>query len=71
MSGWKVSNFNSWSLIGKKSPQEPQMFYSMGDTDLTFTKGDVLAARCTMVNPVRYGSSSTFFSIDYFLGEQP
>merc|ERR1712024_182185 len=55
VSGWKVSNATKpnemeWDLIGKKSPQEPQMFYPLADPQLTFTKGDILAARCTMVN---------------------
>lgn len=50
VSGWKVSNGQDWSLIGKKSPKEPQMFYPIPDAGLTFTKGDILAARCTMVN---------------------
>ena len=49
VSGWKISNGKDWSLIGKKSPKEPQMFYPIADPELTFTKGDILAARCTMV----------------------
>jgi len=50
VSGWKISDGKDWSLIGKKSPKEPQMFYPIADPELTFTKGDILAARCTMVN---------------------
>ncbi len=50
MSGWKVANNKTWSLIGKKNPQDPQMFYPVEDASLTFTKGDTVAARCTMVN---------------------
>jgi len=50
VSGWKISEGKDWSLIGKKSPKEPQMFYPIADSGLTFTKGDILAARCTMVN---------------------
>jgi len=55
VSGWKVSNATKpnemeWDMIGKKSPKEPQMFYPIADPELTFTKGDILAARCTMVN---------------------
>ena len=49
VSGWKISNGKDWNLIGKKSPKEPQMFYPLADPELTFTKGDILAARCTMV----------------------
>ena len=50
VSGWKVENSDSWELIGKKDPQKPQMFYPVENTDLTLTEGDVVAARCTMVN---------------------
>ncbi|XP_053609640.1 peptidylglycine alpha-hydroxylating monooxygenase [Plodia interpunctella] len=38
-----------WQLIGKKDPQKPQMFYPVAN-DAPITKGDVLAARCTMNN---------------------
>ena len=50
VSGWKVKDDAKWSLIGKRSPQDPQMFYPIANPDLTFTKGDTLAARCTMIN---------------------
>ena len=50
VSGWRVQNYDTWKLIGKKDPQQPQMFYPVADPDLTLTKGDVVAARCTMVN---------------------
>ena len=35
---------------GKKDPQLPQMFYPVADPSLTLTRGDTVAARCTMVN---------------------
>ena len=38
-----------WQLIGKKSPQLPQMFYPV-ERKMTLTRGDTVAARCTMVN---------------------
>ncbi|XP_054277713.1 peptidylglycine alpha-hydroxylating monooxygenase-like isoform X3 [Macrosteles quadrilineatus] len=38
-----------WTLIGKKSPQLPQMFYPVANT-VTVSEGDILAARCTMVS---------------------
>ena len=50
VSGWKVENSDSWELIGKQDPQKPQMFYPVENKGLTLTKGDVVAARCTMVN---------------------
>merc|ERR1712080_218484 len=49
VSGWRVRNNNDWTLIGKKDPQLPQMFYPV-EEKMTITKGDTLAARCTMVN---------------------
>merc|ERR1711971_1521134 len=49
VSGWRVRNNQDWTLIGKKSPQVPQMFYPV-ETDMTLSAGDVVAARCTMVN---------------------
>jgi len=50
VSGWKVSPNMEWSLIGKKDPQLPQMFYPVEDSDMVFRRGDTLAARCTMVS---------------------
>lgn len=53
VSGWKVSSGiggHRWSLIGKKDPQLPQMFYPVVESDMTLTKGDTVAARCTMVS---------------------
>jgi len=49
VSGWKVQNMADWQLIGKKSPQLPQMFYPV-ERKMTLTRGDTVAARCTMVN---------------------
>jgi peptidylglycine monooxygenase len=51
VSGWKVTDKKDWNLIGKRSPQLPQMFYPVADSEMTLTKGDIVAARCTMVNP--------------------
>jgi peptidylglycine monooxygenase len=49
VSGWKVVDSN-WSLLGKEDPQLPQMFYPVVDDKQTLTKGDTVAARCTMIN---------------------
>ena len=49
VSGWKVTDKKDWNLIGKRSPQLPQMFYPVADSEMTLTKGDIVAARCTMV----------------------
>merc|ERR1719384_2821734 len=50
VSGWKVDRSDTWTLIGKRDPQKPQMFYPITDSGLTLTQGDRVAARCTMVN---------------------
>jgi len=49
VSGWRVQNQADWQIIGKKNPQLPQMFYPV-ERKMTLTKGDTVAARCTMVN---------------------
>ena len=61
VSGWKVSDNKNWNLIGKRSPQLPQMFYPISDSELTLTKGDIVAARCTMVS-----NEYPFYLIDFF-----
>jgi len=80
VSGWKVTNGEKWDLVGKKSPQEPQMFYPINDAEMTFTKGDVLAARCTMVNhhphDVYIGQTNkdemcNFYVMYWVLGKEP
>lgn len=49
VSGWKVSPDMQWTLLGKRDPQLPQMFYPT-EPGITVTGGDTLAARCTMVS---------------------
>ena len=53
VSGWRVQNMSHWDLIGKRSPQKPQMFYPVADESVTLKKGDVVAARCTMVSLIQ------------------
>ncbi|XP_059085874.1 peptidylglycine alpha-hydroxylating monooxygenase-like [Tigriopus californicus] len=50
VSGWRVQGKSKWDLIGKKNPQQPQMFYPVEHEENVLTTGDVIAARCTMVN---------------------
>ncbi|KAF6215796.1 hypothetical protein GE061_000131 [Apolygus lucorum] len=53
VSGYKVQNHSGemeWTLLGKRNPQDPQMFYPIKDPSLTIKKGDIVAARCTMFN---------------------
>lgn len=47
VSGYKVRGGDKWTLLGKRDPLTPQMFYPVNDTT-PIVKGDVLAARCTM-----------------------
>lgn len=50
VSGWKVSPDMTWTLLGKKDPQLPQMFYPVADNTTVLRNGDYMASRCTMVN---------------------
>lgn len=49
VSGYKVKNKKEWSLLGKRDPLTPQMFYPVNDTT-PIVKNDIIAARCTMDN---------------------
>ncbi|KAL0278431.1 UNVERIFIED_CONTAM: hypothetical protein PYX00_000255 [Menopon gallinae] len=53
VSGYKVlkglDGNDRWIELGKRSPQTPQMFYPVENTD-PIRRGDYLAARCTMKN---------------------
>ncbi len=55
-----------WTLIGKGNPQLPQMFYPVDNLDIEIGKGDVVAARCTMVSHQGQGSRSESTTL-YFL----
>ncbi|KAL5004013.1 hypothetical protein ScPMuIL_017469 [Solemya velum] len=48
-SGYRIRN-GQWTEIGRMSPQKPQMFYNVTNNGMDVKKGDILAARCTMVN---------------------
>lgn len=52
VSGYRIrqqpdSTADKWVLLGKRDPLTPQMFYPVANTE-PITKGDQLAARCTM-----------------------
>ncbi|XP_064619933.1 probable peptidylglycine alpha-hydroxylating monooxygenase 1 isoform X2 [Lineus longissimus] len=49
VSGYRVRD-GEWTEIGRHSPQLPQMFYNTTNPGMDVKKGDILAARCTMVN---------------------
>jgi len=49
VSGYRVRG-SQWTLIGKRDPQLPQMFYPVENKEIVIEKGDTLAARCHMVN---------------------
>lgn len=48
VSGYRIRG-KEWTNIGKHDPLKPQMFYP-ANKGITVTKGDILAARCTMYN---------------------
>lgn len=51
VSGYRVrknrNNQDEWTLLGKRDPLTPQMFYPVENSEPIY-KGDQLAARCTM-----------------------
>ncbi|CAI9733851.1 probable peptidylglycine alpha-hydroxylating monooxygenase 1 isoform X2 [Octopus vulgaris] len=49
VSGYLIHN-GKWHELGRKNPQKPQMFYNTTTSGLEIRRGDILAARCTMVN---------------------
>ena len=51
VTGWKVSPDGTWSLIGRRDPQLPEIFAPVANQSMVLRKGDVIAARCTMNNP--------------------
>jgi len=71
VSGWRVRDNSQWKLIGKKNPQLPQMFYPVEDGSMVIRPGDVVAARCTMVNTkdknVYIGSTNEHEMCNYYL----
>lgn len=78
VSGFRVRD-GQWKEIGRKSPQEPQMFYNVTDPAMTVEKGDIVAARCTMVDeedsPVNVGPTQkdemcNFYMMYYVDGNQ-
>jgi peptidylglycine monooxygenase len=49
VSGYRVRD-GEWTELGRMSPKKPQMFYNVSHPGITVKNGDILAARCTMVN---------------------
>ena len=50
ISGYRIRD-GEWTLIGKKDPKLPQMFYPVENRQsLDYVNGDHLAMRCTMVS---------------------
>nr|XP_006812439.1 PREDICTED: peptidyl-glycine alpha-amidating monooxygenase-like [Saccoglossus kowalevskii] len=53
VAGYRVTDIDGpnteWTEIGRRNPQLPQMFYPIRK-NIPISQGDVLAARCTMVN---------------------
>ena len=42
VSGWKVTADQTWTLLGKRDPQLPQMFEEIKDKSITLRYGDTL-----------------------------
>jgi peptidylglycine monooxygenase len=60
----------TWTELGRRSPQLPQMFFPASNT-VAIGKGDVLAARCTMNNfrdhTVRVGQTGDDEMCNFYL----
>lgn len=78
VSGYRVRD-GQWTEIGRMSPQKPQMFYNVTNPGVTVKHGDILAARCTMVNDedrtIKVGSTGNdemcnFYIMYYVDGER-
>lgn len=52
MSGYKVhageNNLDQWTLLGKRDPLTPQMFYPVFNTDPIYP-GDILVSSCLKI----------------------
>lgn len=46
----KSTSEQEWIELGRRSPQLPQMFYPINNTNLSIHKNDIIALRCTMFN---------------------
>ncbi|XP_035667585.1 peptidylglycine alpha-hydroxylating monooxygenase-like [Branchiostoma floridae] len=70
VSGYRVRQ-DKWTLIGKKSPQRPQMFYPVSDKTLTIKNGDILAARCSyksdLDHTVRIGATGSDEMCNFYI----
>lgn len=47
VTGYRVRDRSEWTLLGKRDPMLPQMFYPVANTE-PILHGDIMAARCTM-----------------------
>ncbi|XP_078672296.1 putative peptidylglycine alpha-hydroxylating monooxygenase 1 [Branchiostoma floridae x Branchiostoma belcheri] len=79
ISGYRIRD-GQWEEIGKKSPQQPQMFYPVSNKGMTIKRGDILAARCSYKNnldhDVRIGATGAdemcnFYIMYYTTSRQP
>lgn len=83
VSGYRIRNDakgdSHWELLGKRNPQQPQMFYPTFSTK-PIKKNDILAARCTMVSNrttlTQIGSTKSdemcnFYLMYYVKGGEP
>lgn len=48
VSGWRIRD-GKWTLLGRRDPLKPQMFYPVNNTE-PIRYNDILAARCTMLS---------------------
>lgn len=46
VTGYRIRN-GKWTLLGRRDPLKPQMFYPIKNTE-PIVEGDIVASRCTM-----------------------
>lgn len=46
VTGYRIRD-GKWTMIGRRDPMKPQMFYPVNNTE-PIVFGDIMAARCTM-----------------------
>ncbi|XP_067666328.1 probable peptidylglycine alpha-hydroxylating monooxygenase 1 isoform X1 [Haliotis asinina] len=70
VSGYRIRD-GKWTEIGRMSPQKPQMFYNATTPNMTVKQGDILAARCTMINDkdttVRIGATQNDEMCNFYI----
>lgn len=62
---------DNWTLIGERSPKEPQIFEKIRNQGMVIRRGDILASRCVINNnenhPIEIGPTSEDEMCNFYL----